>query len=103
MGESMYEVVWPLGKSVYKKIPCAPRISDLRGKTICELYDQLFRGDEILPLVRNSLQKQYEGIKFVNYTAFGNIHTHDQPKVLEGLPELLHKHGCDAVIGLVGA
>ena len=103
MSEPMYQVVWPLGKSVYEILEPAPRVSDLRGKTICELYDDLFRGDEIFPLVRNLLQKRYPGAKIVDYTMFGNIHGHEVAKVIATLPEQLHSHGCNAVISGVGA
>lgn len=98
----MYKVVWPLSKSIYESIPLAPRIPDLRGKTICELYDWKFMGEEVFPLIRNLLRKRYPSVKFVDYTVFGNIDSHDKANVIAALPELLHKHGCNAVISGVG-
>ena len=50
MVESTYEVVWPLGKSVYEIASLADHNSDLSGKTICELWDGVFRGAEIFPI-----------------------------------------------------
>lgn len=51
MTEPTYEVVWPLGKSVYDRVRLASRAPDLRGKTICELWDWRFRGEEVFPIL----------------------------------------------------
>lgn len=103
MGQPVYEVVWPLGKSVYEIIPPADRSKDLSGKTVCELWDQIFRGDEMFPVIREALSKRYHGIKFVDHTNFGHISGPQQRKIVAALPQLLKKHGCDAVIAGVGA
>lgn len=103
MGEPVYEVVWPLGKSVYETLRLARRAPDLRGKTICELWDWLFKGDEVFPIIRESLLKRYPDIEFVDYTVFGNTHGPKEREVMAAVPDLLHKHGCDAVISAVGA
>ncbi|MBI2908199.1 MAG: hypothetical protein HYX92_11175 [Chloroflexi bacterium] len=102
MGER-FEVVWPLGKSVYETIPLAPPASDLRGKTICELWDWRFRGDEIFLHLRELLSKQYARIKFVDYSAFGNTHDTREKELIRALPHLLWQNGCDAVISAIGA
>ena len=103
MREPRYEVVWPLGKLNYQTLSLAPRVLDLRGKTICELSDWLFRVEEVFPIIRELLQKQYSGIKFVGYTTFGNTHGPKESEVLAALPELLRKHRCDVVISGVGS
>ena len=100
--KELYEVVWPLGKSVYKSVPLAPRVPDLRGKTIGWLYDGLFRGEEIFSLVENLIRDQFPGVKFVDHTKFGNIHSHEEAKVISALPDLLHKYKCEAVISGIG-
>ncbi|MBI2906630.1 MAG: hypothetical protein HYX92_03120 [Chloroflexi bacterium] len=102
MGEPVYEVVWPLGRSAYDTLPLAPRGPDLRGKTVCELWDRIFRGEKIFPLLRESLSKQFPGIKFVDYTSFGNTTGPKQREVIATLPDLLRRHNCDAVISGVG-
>ena len=102
MRESAYEVVWPLGKLAYKAVDSTSRVSDFSGKTICELCDWLFRGEVIFPMLRELLRKRYPGVKFVDYTVFGNIHGGKQAEVTAALPDLLAKHGCDAVISGVG-
>ena len=103
MSEPVYEVVWPLGKSAYSILPQESRLSDLRGKTICELSDWLFRAEEVFPMIRETLTKQYADIKFVDYNVFGNVHGPTESEVIAALPDLLHKHGCDAAISGIGS
>ena len=97
-----YEVVWPLGKIVSEQVTLAPRSAGLSGKTIGELSDYGFRAEEIFPLIRASLSKRYPGIKFVEYTAFGNTHGPQEAEIIATLPEKLREYGCDAVISGVG-
>ena len=47
---------------------------------------------------REELPKRYPGIKFVGWREFGEIHGADEHAVLAELPDLLKKHGVDAVI-----
>ncbi len=103
MGEPVYEVVWPLGKSMYEAVPLASPLSDLRGRTVCELWDWRFRGDEMFPILRESLSKRYPGIKFVEYDVFGDTHGPRERQIIANLPRLLKERGCDAVISSVGA
>lgn len=103
MSEPIYEVVWPLGKSVYEAVSLAPAIQDLSGKTLCQVWDDLFRGDEMLAVIREELSKRYPGVKFLDYTLFGNTTGPTQREVVAALPGLLRQHGCDAVISGVGA
>lgn len=103
MAEPVYEVVWPLGKSVYETVPLAKRSADLSGKTVCELWEWLFRGDEMFLVLRESLAKRYAGVKFVGYDVFGNTHGAKEREVIARLPQLLKEQGCDAVVSAVGA
>ena len=68
MTEPAYQVVWPLGKLAYKGITPGTRISDFRGKTICELWDWLFKGEDVFPILRELLRRRFPDIKFVDYT-----------------------------------
>lgn len=103
MAEPIYEVVWPLGKSVYQTVSLARRDQNLDGQTVCELWDRLFRGDLMFDIIRESLSKRYPDMKFVGHTVFGNISGSVQRQVVADLPNSLHKHGCSAVISAVGA
>ena len=47
--EGVYKVVSPLGEPVTKMITMAPRLNTLEGKTIGEIWNGGFRGDESFP------------------------------------------------------
>lgn len=102
MTDPVYEVVWPLGRSTSKARPVAPRLTDLEGKTICELYNQLFKGDVLFEETQKIFEQKFPGVKFVDHTNFGDIHGQHETAVVNALPEELKKHGCDAVISAVG-
>ena len=101
--EPVYEVVWPLGRSAYATRAPNARIADLSGKTVGELWDYLFRGEDIFPLLRELLKARFPGIKFVTYEVFGNVHGPQQRELVAAAPGLLKRHGCDAVISALGA
>lgn len=102
--EPVYEVVWPLGKSAAAaSVNLSSPVSDLRGKTIAELWDWLFKGDEMFAIVREKLRERFPDVKFVDYRTFGNIHGPTERSIIAALPETLRQHGCDAVISAVGA
>jgi hypothetical protein len=100
--EPTFEVVWPLGKCVSEAVTPAPALSDLNGKTVGELWDGVFRGDQVFPILNDELRKKVPRIKIIDHktlgTTFGNV-----PGYIEKLPGLLKQHGCDAVISAVGA
>jgi hypothetical protein len=102
MQEIGYEVVWPLGKTLAETVIPASRIENLKNITICELSDYGFRAEEIFPLIRASLSKRCPGIKFIEYTNFGNTHGPRETEIIASLAENLHQYGCDAVISGVG-
>ncbi len=103
-GEPAYEVVWPLGKSSSRLTfePSTP-VSDLNGKTVAEVWDWVFKGDQMFPIIREQLRQRFPDVKFVDYQAFGNVHGADEREVVAALPGLLIQHGIDAVICGVGA
>jgi hypothetical protein len=98
----LYKVVWPLGKLAYQPVTLKPRPTDLNDITICELSDYGFKGEVIFPLVRKLLKQRYPGVKFVEYTNFGNTHGAQENEVIASLPEKLKQFGCGAVISGVG-
>ena len=54
--------------------PLAKRLDTLEGKTIAQLWDDLFRGDEILPMLEEALGKRFPGVNFVDHDTFGSTH-----------------------------
>jgi hypothetical protein len=101
--EPVYDVVWPLAPSAAPSGVLAARSPQLDGKTVGELWDYLFKGEEIFPLIRRALAARYPGIRFVEYERLGSTHGRDEAELARTLPEALRKHGCDAVISAVGA
>ena len=101
--EAVYEVVWPLGKSHWDRRDPNPGLGDLNGKTIAEVWDRVFRGEEIFPAIREALKKRFPRVRFVEYETFGDTHGVNQKQVLADLPARLREHEVDAVISGVGA
>jgi hypothetical protein len=102
MQEPVYEVVWPLGNLAAAPVELASRPTDLSGMTIAELSDYGFRAEAIFPMLRGLLGKRYPGLRFVEYTEFGNTHGPEEVRIITGLAEKLKALGCDAVISGVG-
>lgn len=96
------EVVWPRAKKVVESSVFAGRYGSLEGKTIGELWDRIFRGDELFPLIETELEKRYPGIKFVNHEVFGNTHGSKEAQTIAALPQKLKENECDAVISGMG-
>jgi hypothetical protein len=101
--EPSYDVLWPLSRKAIQKTAAAARVPDLNGKTICELWDVIFRGETIYPLVREYIKKRFPGVKFVTYDNFGNFHGAREHIVMATIPEKLKHFKADAVIVGIGA
>jgi len=98
-----YDVLSPLSRKAVESTAAAPRIPDLNGKTICELWDVIFRGETIYPLVREYIRKRFPDARFVTYENFGNFHGAREAQVTAQIPAKLREHGADAVIVGIGA
>lgn len=97
-----FAVVWPRSEKTAEIIPLARRLESLEGKTVCQLWDYMFRGDEIFPMLEETLGQRYPGVKFVHYEEFGSTHGEDETRIINGLPEKLKALGADAVISGMG-
>src|SRR5262245_40022821 len=103
MLDASFQVVWPLGRLAARPVALAPALADLNGKTVCELWDGVFRGDEIYPILRAQLQAKFPSIKIVDYKTMGNTHGSNEREYVADLPGLLRQHGAHGVISAVGA
>ena len=101
--EPRYDVLWPLSRKAVKPTAAAPRIPDLNDKTVAELWDVIFRGEEIYPLVREQIKSLFPRVKFVPHTEFGNFHGAREHEIVATLPGKLRQHGADAAIVGIGA
>lgn len=98
----MYEVVWPRGKRTLQGIGLARRPNTLSGKTVAELWNGGFRGDEIFRILREELKNRFPGIKFVPWEEFGRMGGFEEDKILAELPSKLKTKGCDVAIAGMG-
>ena len=97
----LYEVFWPGGPSAVNTISSAPR-ADLTGKRIGILWDYMFRGEEIFPILEKSISERYENVEFIGYENFGSTFGGDEHAVLAALPKRLKNLKIDAVISGIG-
>ena len=96
-----YEVFWPGGTSAINTVCSAPR-TDLTGKRIGILWDYVFRGEEIFPVLEKSISERYKNVEFTGYEKFGSTFGGDEHAVLTALPRLLKDLKIDAVISGIG-
>ncbi|HEX2829154.1 MAG TPA: hypothetical protein VHP37_22590 [Burkholderiales bacterium] len=101
--EPVFEVVWPGSRRAASDIAQTAPLSDLNGKVIAEVWDRVFRGDQMFPHVRNIIKRRFPQVAFVDHDEFGDIFGWNEREVIARLPELLRKHRADAAIVGVGA
>ncbi len=100
--ETQYEAYWPRAPRQVAMKPLAPRLKTLEGKTIAQLWDYVFRGDEIYEQLEEHLRARFPGVEFVSWREFGNTHGDQEREILATLPERLAALKVDAVISGMG-
>ena len=96
--DGYYEAYWPRSPRQQLMRELAPRLDSLEGKTVAQLWDQLFKGDVVFELLEEGLKARYPGIKFISWRDFGSTHGGEEKEVLAALPQRLKALGVDAVI-----
>jgi hypothetical protein len=102
MSAGVYDVVWPRGERNAKVTALASRHSTLAGKKIALLWDYIFKGDVVMEELSAALKERFEGIEFVHWDEFGNIHGQNERAIVAGLGEKLHALGVDAAFSGMG-
>ncbi len=97
-----YEVYWPRTPCQAGIRPLAKRFDTLNGKTIAQVWDQVFRGDEVFEFLEEGIKARYPTVKFVSWRDFGNTHGSDERAVVAALPEKFKAKEVDAVISGMG-
>ena len=97
-----FEVLWPRGERQTRRKDLAPRLATLEGKTVAQLWDFLFRGDQVFLHLEEGLKARYPGVKFISWKEFGNTHSSSEREVIAALPGRLKELGVDAVISGMG-
>lgn len=100
--EMTYDVVWPRSPRGIQDRRRADRLDSLDHKRVAFLWDYLFRGDELFPVLAKELTNRFEGVEIVNYDEFGNLHGADEKQRVARLPEDLRNRGVDAVVSGMG-
>ena len=96
--DGYYEVYWPRSPRQTPMKPLAPRLDTLEGKTIAQLWDDLFRGDEVFALLEEGLKARFPGVRFASWKDFGSTHGGNEKQALANLPRRFEELGVDAVI-----
>lgn len=96
---SVYSPVGPIDRP---EMMAESRFTDLNGRRIAFVWDYVFRGDEMFPLIEAEIANQFPEASFVHHTEFGNIHGKDSDPIIDGLPRALHDKGVDVMVVGVG-
>ena len=95
-------VISPIGAESKDKKKLAPRLDTLDGKTICEAWNEGFKGDYMFPLYREFLKERYTGVKVIPYSEFPSSTIAGTPahqrEVSMKIAALAKEKGCDALI-----
>jgi hypothetical protein len=95
--EPVYSVVWPKSpRAVQGRLPAA-RLDSLTGKRVAFVWDYLFRGEELFPVLESTLRERYD-VEVLGYDTFGNIHGSNEQAIVAGLADALRRHRVDAVV-----
>jgi len=97
-GERQYRVVWPSGERKQAIRPLAKRLDTLNGKTVAQLWDFLFAGDEVFAALEERLRERYPDVNFVSWREFGTTHGVNEKELLASLPARFKELGVDAAI-----
>ena len=97
-----FAVVWPRSPSGVQQRRRADRLDTLDDKRVAFLWDYLFRGDELFPILAEQLQARFEGVEIVGYSEFGNLHGGDEKERVGRLAADLASRGVDAVVSGMG-
>lgn len=97
-----FDVLWPRSAKTAEIRDLAERPASLDGKKVAFLWDYLFRGDEIFPLVEEGLASRYRDISFVSWKEFGTTHGAGEGELIAGLGKMLADLGVDAVVSGMG-
>ena len=100
--DGYYEALWPRSPRQVQLKPLAKRLASFEGKTIAQLWDFVFRGDEVYAHLETGLKARFPGVRFVSWREFGSTHGGDEREVVAALPRRFKELGVDAAISGMG-
>lgn len=98
----MYNVVWPRSPRGLQQQRVSDRLATLANRRVAFLWDYLFRGDELFPILAHELTRRFDAIEIIGYEEFGNLHGADEKARVDKLPDELRSRGVDAVVSGMG-
>lgn len=93
-----YQAVWPRSRQAVEPQALADRPATLEGKTVAFLWDYLFRGDEIFPVIAEELRRRYPTATIIDFDEFGSTHGEGEAQLVAALGQRLRERGVDAVV-----
>ena len=100
--QSQYAAYWPRSPRQVALKPLAPRLATLEGKTVAQLWDYVFRGNEVFAHLEEGLKARFPGVKFVSWREFGSTHGGEEHEVVGSLARRFKELKVDAVISGMG-
>ena len=100
--DGYYEALWPRSPRQVQLQPLAKRLDTLEGKTIAQLWDYVFRGDDVYALLEEGLKTRFPNIRWISYKEFGNTHGSDEREVVALLARRFKELKVDASISGMG-
>ena len=91
--DGYYEALWPRSPRQSKVKPLAKRLDTLNGKTIAQVWDMVFRGDEVFEYLEEGIKARYPDVKFVSWKDFGSTHGSDERAIVAALPQKFKEAG----------
>ena len=100
--EIQYEAFWPRSPRQRQLRPLAKRLDTLNGKSVAQLWDFVYRGDEIFAILEEGLKARFPNIRFVSWREFGSTQGSKEREVVASLPRRFKELGVDAAISGMG-
>jgi hypothetical protein len=95
-------VISPVGRPGGQSNAIAPRLETLQGKTVGEVYNHHFKGDQMFGLYRQLLRQRYPGVQVIPYTELPASFVGGDPAyhrtVAQEIAAVAKEKGCDALI-----
>jgi hypothetical protein len=92
----------PAGLHATQNKGITPRLDTLEGKTVGEVYNHHFKGDQMFPLYRQLLQQRYPGVRIVPYTELPASYVGGDPatqrRIAQEVAAQAKRKGVDALI-----
>lgn len=96
--DGYYEVYWPRSPRQTGIKPLAGRLETLNGKTIAQIWDFLFRGDDVFAHLETAIKEKFPTAKFVSWREFGSSHGGEEKEAIAAFAKKFKAMGVDAVI-----